>query len=159
MRIVIGAVGRMKSGPETLLLERYLERAARIARSLGIAGIEVRQIRESAAPDATRRRAEESALLLGAVAGAHVVALDERGSDLTSAELAGLLGARLGDGTAEIRFLIGGPDGHGDAVLAAARQRIAFGRATWPHQLVRVMLAEQIYRAATILAGHPYHRA
>jgi 23S rRNA (pseudouridine1915-N3)-methyltransferase len=160
MRIVIGAVGRMKSGPETELLQRYWQRAAQAGRPLGFAAIEIREFRESQAADARRRRAEEAAQLLPAAkAGTYIVALDAAGADMDSQTLAELLRARLEDATPELHFLIGGPDGLGEAVLAAAARRIAFGKATWPHQLVRVMLAEQIYRAATILAGHPYHRS
>lgn len=160
MRIVIGAVGRMKAGPETELAQRYWKRAAQAGRPLGIAAIEIREFRESQAADARRRRAEEAAQLLQAAKpGAFIVALDETGADMDSRTLADLLRTRLEDATPEMHFLIGGPDGLGEAVLANAQRRLAFGKATWPHQLVRVMLAEQIYRAATIIAGHPYHRA
>ena len=87
-----------------------------------------------------------------------MVALDERGRDLTSRDLASTFGRWRDDARTRLAFLIGGPDGHGDAVRARADLLLSFGRMTWPHRLVRVMLAEQLYRAATILAGHPYHR-
>jgi 23S rRNA (pseudouridine1915-N3)-methyltransferase len=107
-----------------------------------------------------RRKDAEAALLLAAVPpGAAVVALDGRGRDLTSEETAARLGAWRDAGRRDAAFLVGGPEGLADAVLAAADLRLAFGRQTWPHRLVRVMLAEQLYRATAILAGHPYHRA
>lgn len=159
MRLRISAIGRMKSGPETDLFDRYLDRARAAGRSLGIGDIAVRELAESRAASADRRREDEAGLLLGSVgADACLVALDEHGRDQPSAGLASFIGDRLADGTAEIAFLIGGPDGHGSAVRRQAALVIAFGRATWPHRLVRVMLAEQLYRATTILTGHPYHR-
>ena len=88
-----------------------------------------------------------------------IVALDEHGRDLTSADLAALLGRWRDEGLRLVTFVIGGADGLDAAVLARADLRLAFGRATWPHMLVRPMLAEQLYRAGTILSGHPYHRA
>lgn len=159
MRLRICAVGRMKSGPETELLDRYVERARKAGRALGITRIEIREIPESRAASADRRRAEEADALVAAVpAGALVIALDERGRDNDSQALAGLIEARLADATPEIAFLVGGPDGHGDGIASRAAMVIRFGKATWPHQLVRIMLAEQLYRAVTILSGHPYHR-
>jgi len=103
---------------------------------------------------------EEAALLLAAVpAGAAVVALDERGRDLDSPGFARLLGRWRDEGRADAAFLIGGADGHDDSVRNRADLLLSFGRLTWPHMLARTMLAEQIYRAQTILSGHPYHRA
>ena len=104
-------------------------------------------------------QAEAEALLAGVPPGAVLVALDERGRDLASTELAERLGAWRDDGIREAGFVIGGPDGLAPAVTERADLLLAFGRATWPHMLVRAMLAEQLYRAASILAGHPYHRA
>ena len=107
-----------------------------------------------------RRKEAEAALLLAAVpAGAAIVALDERGGDHGSVELARRLGAWREQGRRCAAFLIGGADGLAEAALAMAELRLAFGRQTWPHRLVRVMLAEQLYRATTILVGHPYHRS
>jgi 23S rRNA (pseudouridine1915-N3)-methyltransferase len=104
-------------------------------------------------------KAEEARLLLDAIGpGATLVALDERGADWSSAELARLIGLWRDDGVAEIAFAVGGADGHGPALLDRAVARLAFGRMTWPHRLARVMLMEQIFRAQQILAGHPYHR-
>lgn len=149
----------MKSGPESELLDHYLARARAAGRGLGISEVAMREFAESRAPDTDRRRDEEAAQLIGATArDGIVIALDERGRDHDSAAFSRLIGDRLGDGTPEIAFLIGGPDGHGEEVRQKAAATISFGRATWPHRLVRIMLAEQVYRAITILAGHPYHR-
>ena len=159
MRLVIGAVGRMKAGPETVLLERYCDRARKAGKAVGIAELAVREIAESRAQKAAQRRDEEAAGLVASLApDALIVCLDEHGRDQPSEKLARMIEQRLGDATPEIAFLIGGPDGHGKAVRERAAMTLAFGAATWPHQLVRVMLAEQLYRAVTILSGHPYHR-
>ena len=105
-------------------------------------------------------KAEEARLLLDAVGpGAVLVALDERGRDWSSAELAKRIGLWRDEGVSELVFAIGGADGHGQALIERAAASVAFGRMTWPHRLARVMLAEQLYRAQQILAGHPYHRA
>ena len=161
MRVVIAAVGRMKSGPERDLAERYLKRAAQAGRSIGLTGFEIIEIRESRADNAARRMLEESIAIANVIPERAVtVLLDERGESLPSAAFAGRLqGWRTEDKPAVV-FVIGGADGlaPGAAGQVEAR-RSAFGAATWPHQLVRVMLLEQLYRAVTILSGHPYHRA
>jgi 23S rRNA (pseudouridine1915-N3)-methyltransferase len=159
MRIHLGAVGRMKSGPEKELEKLYLARAAALGRTAGIAGLSIRDIPESRAASPELRRSEEAAKLLSALpGGAVIVALDAQGRDLSSEELATAIGRWRDSGTAEIAFLVGGPDGHGPELLAQAIASLSFGRMTWPHRLVRVMLLEQIYRAVTILVNHPYHR-
>ena len=119
----------------------------------------VREVELKRALPPDEAKAEEARLLLDAVGGqAVLVALDERGADWTSAELARRIGRWRDDGVAELAFAIGGADGHGEALIARAAATIAFGRMTWPHRLARIMLAEQLYRAQQILAGHPYHR-
>lgn len=159
MRVKIVAVGRMKSGPERDLLDRYLERAQKSGRSLGIAKLEVEEIVESRLARPEDRMAEEAGQLLGLVPErAYVVALDETGRTMPSPDFARLVGGRLDGGAADMVFAIGGPDGHGPALRTRADLLLAFGAMTWPHQIVRVLLAEQIYRATTILSGHPYHR-
>lgn len=159
MRILICAVGRMKTGPETQLLDRYMERFRSAGRGIGISAADIRELPESRNANAgLRRQAEAGAMVAAIGADSRIVALDETGKDCSSAEIAGLLQRDLDSGSPAISFLIGGPDGHGDQVLQQAGLRLAFGRATWPHQLVRIMLAEQLYRAVTILTGHPYHR-
>ena len=158
MRLTIAAVGRMKAGPERDLLDRYVDRAAKQGRGLGLTRVEIRETPESRAARAEDRRAEEAALLLDGLADkACVVALDERGRTMDSDAFAAFLGARIDEGR-DLAVLIGGADGHGEAVRARADLVLAFGAMTWPHQIVRILAAEQIYRATTILAGHPYHR-
>lgn len=157
MRLTILAVGRLKSGAETELVDRYVERAAALGRRLGLA-LTVGTIPESRAARATERLAEEAAALRRAIPeGAIAVALDENGQLLTSPELAAKLDGWRSSGQ-DIAFLIGGADGLGNGIKAECRLSLSFGRLTWPHQLARAMLAEQIYRAATIIANHPYHR-
>lgn len=158
-RVTIAAVGRMKAGPERELLDRYIDRAAKQGRGLGITRVEVREIAESRATRADDRRAEEAAGLLdGCGDEATVIALDERGRTMGSDAFAAHLGARIDEGR-DVVIVIGGADGHGDKLRARADLVLAFGAMTWPHQIVRILAAEQLYRATTILAGHPYHRA
>jgi len=158
VRIVVAAVGRLKAGPERALFDRFLERADRAGRHLGLA-VDCREIPESAARQADARKEAEATALLGAlpVAGI-VVALDEHGKAVDSRSFAKRIANWRDSGSSDLTFLIGGPDGLGAAALDRADLRLAFGTMTWPHQLVRVMLAEQLYRAVTILSGHPYHR-
>jgi 23S rRNA (pseudouridine1915-N3)-methyltransferase len=160
MRLVIAAVGRLKDGSERALFEKYRDRFDPLARRLGLAPVTWHEIAESRAGDVAKRREEEGAALLKLVRDCEfIVALDERGKQVTSDAFAKTL-ARTRDGGAKAAALvIGGPDGLGQTVRDAARLQLAFGAMTLPHQLVRVVLAEQLYRAATILSGHPYHRA
>ncbi|MGK9168213.1 23S rRNA (pseudouridine(1915)-N(3))-methyltransferase RlmH [Inquilinus limosus] len=152
MRLTIAAVGRARPGPLRDLFDDY---AGRSAWPLTLREVEARK---GLSGPALKR--EEAALLLAAVpAGAAVVALDERGRDLDSEGFARLLGRWRDEGRGDLAFLIGGADGHDDAVRDRADLLLCFGRLTWPHMLARAMLAEQIYRAQTILSGHPYHRA
>jgi len=160
MRIVVAAVGRLKRGPETELATRYAKRAAQTRRSLGLRGIETIEIRESRAADAAKRMIEESIALANVIPqDAAVALLDAGGENMDSAGLAARLSQWRSDGRTAAVFIIGGPDGLADSLRDKAEFRLAFGAATWPHQLVRVMLMEQLYRATTILSGHPYHRA
>ncbi|WP_181701562.1 23S rRNA (pseudouridine(1915)-N(3))-methyltransferase RlmH [Chthonobacter albigriseus] len=160
MKIAIHAVGRLKSGPERDLADRYLDRAAKSGRALGITAVTVREIGESRAARPDARKDEEAAELLSALPdGALVIALDERGEAPSSDDFARLIGEARDRSVPAVVLLIGGPDGHGAAALDRAGRRISFGRMTWPHQIVRILAAEQVYRALTILGGHPYHRA
>jgi 23S rRNA (pseudouridine1915-N3)-methyltransferase len=160
MRIVVAAIGRLKQGPETELSGRYAKRAGQTGRQLGLRDIEIIEIRESRAGEADKRILEESIALANVIPpGAATILLDSRGDNLDSAGLAGLLAQWRGNGRPAAVFVIGGPDGVGASLHEKADVKLAFGAATWPHQLVRVMLLEQLYRAATILTGHPYHRA
>ena len=160
MRLVVVSIGRLKQGPERVLAERYRERFNDIGRKLGFRGLEIHEIPESRARDAATRMAEEAAAILAAIPErSAVVALDQRGDQIDSAAFARHLGRFRDEQVASTTFLIGGADGLSPDLRRKAKFSLAFGSATWPHQLVRVMLLEQIYRAATILAGHPYHRA
>jgi 23S rRNA (pseudouridine1915-N3)-methyltransferase len=159
MRLIVIAVGRLKQGPERELAERYRERFDDIGRKLGFRDIEIHEIPESRARDAATRMAEEAAAIAAHFPEKYgLIALDERGKSIDSAVFAQHLG-RFRDQAKDIIFVIGGADGLSPELRRNAQLVIAFGAATWPHQMVRVMLLEQIYRSATILAGHPYHRA
>ena len=160
MRIVVAAIGRLKQGPETELSERYRKRAAQTGRQLGLRDIEIVEIRESRASDGGKRMLEESIALANVIPeNAAVVLLDTLGENLDSAGFATRLGQWRADSRPATVFVIGGADGVAQSLREKAELRISFGSATWPHQLVRVMLLDQLYRATTILAGHPYHRA
>lgn len=159
MRIAIAAVGRLKQGPERELAERYAKRVGETGRALGLHPLDIVEIRESRDRDPTRRMIEESIALANAIPqDAAVALLDARGDNLSSEALAARLQRWQGAGRAAVAFVVGGPDGLADSLRDGADIRLAFGAATWPHQLVRIMLLEQIYRAITILSGHPYHR-
>lgn len=158
MRIGIVAVGRMKLGPERDLCARYFERAASGGRSLGLSGFAVTEIAESRAASAAARKAEEARAIAAAIpAAAVVVTLDEHGKTMGSDDLAQRIAHWRDDGRA-LTFVIGGADGLDAGLVRTAGLALSFSPLTWPHQLVRVMLAEQLYRATTILSGHPYHR-
>ena len=160
MRLIVAAVGRLKRGPERDLAERYGERAAKAGRAIGIRGITISEIDESRARRTGDRLAEEAAALKRIIpAQAAVIALDERGETLTSEALAQRIGRWRDQGRPDLIILIGGPDGLAPELLAKPDLRLAFGHMTWPHQLVRIMAFEQLYRAIAILSGHPYHRA
>jgi 23S rRNA (pseudouridine1915-N3)-methyltransferase len=160
MRLVVAAIGRLKDGPERELAERFRKRAEQSGRRLGFRDVEVVEIRESRAQDTGKRTLEESLALTNLIPDkAITIILDERGDSLDSATLANRLGRWRDDGKSAAVFIIGGDDGLAPALRDKASLKLAFGSATWPHQLVRVMLLEQIYRAMSILAGHPYHRA
>jgi 23S rRNA (pseudouridine1915-N3)-methyltransferase len=160
MRLIVVAIGRLKQGPERELADRYRERFDDIGRKLGFRGLDVHEIPESRARDPATRISEEAAAILAAVPDKSiVVALDERGEHIDSAGFARHLGRWRDEAVGHTIFAIGGADGLSPDLRRKAGLSIAFGSATWPHQMVRVMLLEQIYRAATILAGHPYHRA
>ena len=159
MKIVIHAVGRMKAGPERELADRYLERLARSGPAVGLEFSGVTEIPEGHAATANERRREEGQKLQTHLqAGSALLLLDERGKNLTSEDFAGRIGLLRDSGRKSLVVAIGGADGHDASLRDQAELVVSFGALTWPHQLVRVMLAEQLYRAATILAGHPYHR-
>jgi 23S rRNA (pseudouridine1915-N3)-methyltransferase len=159
MKIAVFAVGRMKAGPEKEIADRYFERFARVGPALGLEFSGISEQAESRARDAAERKRDEAERLAAYVPGAALAVLDERGKDLSSADFSARIASLRDGGQRALVFVIGGPDGHDPAVRGRADWVLSFGAATWPHQLVRIMLAEQLYRAATILSGHPYHRA
>lgn len=160
MKIGIFAVGRMKAGPDKELAGRYLERFGKAGPQLGIDFSGVHEIVESRAQAVDERRRDEAERLRTALpAGTAIIALDERGKNIGSEEFASRLGAIRDGGAKSLSLLIGGPDGLDASIRADAELVLSFGALTWPHQLVRMMLAEQLYRAVTIMSGHPYHRA
>jgi 23S rRNA (pseudouridine1915-N3)-methyltransferase len=159
MRIALLCVGRLKAGPERELFDRYFKRLGESARGVGIAGVDLREIDESRARRPEDRREEEAAALLGAAPpGAMLAALDERGASPSSAEWAAEIGRARDASRPLYAVLVGGPDGLSESLRAKADRVVSFGAMTWPHQLVRVMACEQLYRAMTILSRHPYHR-
>ncbi len=159
MRLLLVCVGRLKAGLERDLAARYLERAGAAGRALGFTSIDLREIEEGRARRPEDRKTEE-AKLIRTQAGVHAktVLFDEHGASLDSTDFAGLLARLRDEGAPAISLVIGGPDGLAPELKPEAAACISFGQMTWPHQLVRVMAAEQIYRAMTILSGHPYHR-
>jgi len=159
MRLTIAAVGKLKAGAERELTERYVERAGQLGRNLGIEVI-AREVSEGRADRPADRIAEEGDSLRSNVGdGAIVVALDEAGKAFGSADFSDRIAEWRDRSVPEIAFVIGGADGLSPGIKERADLVLAFGAMTWPHQLARAMLAEQIYRALTILVGHPYHRA
>jgi 23S rRNA (pseudouridine1915-N3)-methyltransferase len=160
MKLSVFAVGRMKAGPEQALADRYFERLSRVGGAVGLDFTGVAEIAESRARAEAERRREEGARLETFLAeGGALILLDERGRNMTSPDLAAMLAGLRDAGERSAAVAIGGPDGHDPSLRGRARLVLSFGALTWPHQLVRVMLGEQLYRAATILSGHPYHRA
>jgi 23S rRNA (pseudouridine1915-N3)-methyltransferase len=154
MRMVIAAVGRLRQGPEAMLIADYLDRHAKAGRALGLPPVSLVEVEDRRGGG----MAAEAPLLARAIPeGAALVVLDERGQMLSSPELAVRI-AGWRDAARDLAFVIGGADGIEPSLRARADLAISFGRMVWPHMLVRVMLAEQIYRATTILAGSPYHR-
>jgi len=137
---------------------RYIERAAAAARGIGVASVTVRELDESRARRAEDRKAEEAKAIRAAIGSADVIALDERGENVSSREFARRLGQRRDQGADALAIVVGGPDGLAAELRAGAAMVLSFGAMTFPHQLVRLLAAEQIYRAVTILSGHPYHR-
>lgn len=152
------AVGRLKAGPERDLFDRYWKRTSPLAKSLGFGVPDAVELRESPADTGDQRKLAEGALLLEKCHdGAALIALDERGKAITTPQFAERL-AGWRDAGRSIALVIGGPDGLDESVRRRADMVVSFGAMTMPHQLVRVLAAEQLYRAMTVLSGHPYHR-
>ncbi len=160
MKLAIHAVGRMKAGPESDLAQRYLDRLSKAGPGIGLEFAGLTETPESRAQTADQRKRDESTKLEAMLgAGAALVLLDERGDNIGSGEFARRLAAMRDSGLSRAVFALGGPDGHDSALRPKAALVLSFGKLTWPHQIARIMLAEQLYRAVTILSGHPYHRA
>ena len=153
MKLAIAAIGNPGRGPEAALAADYARRATLSGRPLGLGPLELIDL-EPKKPG----KAPEAELLLAAAEGAHLIACDERGRTYSSRAFADHVAALRDQGERRLVFVIGGADGLDESVRRAARSTLAFGPQTWPHALARAMLAEQIYRAGTILAGSPYHR-
>jgi 23S rRNA (pseudouridine1915-N3)-methyltransferase len=155
MRVHICAVGRLRTGPERALIDDYLTRLDRTGRALGLGPVHVHEVEDKKGGG----MAAEAALLERAVpAGAVICTLDERGTIMSSPEFANRLADWRDAGRGDLALIIGGADGLAPELRARADASLSFGKMVWPHMLVRVMLAEQLYRAASILAGSPYHR-
>lgn len=160
MRLTLLTVGFARGTSEGALIEDYVHRAAVMGRNMGIPAVTVEEVSVSKARDVKTRMAEEAEKLSDRIpVGAHIVLLDAKGKGMTSEDFAEMLGALRDAGTKDLVFVVGGPDGLAPLPGKRAGRSLAFGPQTWPHLLVRAMLAEQVYRALTILAGHPYHRA
>ena len=159
MRLLIAAVGRLKQGPEQDLFAHYIARADTAGRKLGLGPLTSIEISESRKETQALRLAAEAASLLAKSGSAQtVICLDPKGKELSSEKFAQTLAKYRDGGTQNLAFLSGGADGLGEEALAKANLRLSLGPMILPHGLARIVLAEQIYRAETILAGHPYHR-
>ena len=155
MKVHVCAVGRLRAGPERDLTDDYYERFDRTGRPLGLGPVTEHEVEDKRGLGMT---AEADLLARALPAGALMVALDERGRVMSSPEFAGWLAKWRDGGRQEVAFVIGGADGIAPGLRTKAEASVSFGAMVWPHMLVRVMLAEQLYRAATILSGGPYHR-
>jgi 23S rRNA (pseudouridine1915-N3)-methyltransferase len=158
MRLIVVGVGKLKNGPERQLFEHYKARVGSFARSHALGALELIEISESRAASRDQRKKEEGLALLSKCPTAFRVVLDESGRTMTSRAFAEFIQKQRDDNTGAIAFLIGGADGHGPVVRDSGALSLSLGAMTLPHGLARVVLAEQLYRAATVIAGHPYHR-
>jgi 23S rRNA (pseudouridine1915-N3)-methyltransferase len=152
LQVRVLSVGRLGAAPEAVLAREWARRATHTGRAHGLGPVEIVEI-ETRKPG----KLAEGEAILGRLDGARLIACDERGAALASRTFADWLGGMRDDGVRDLVFAIGGADGLDAGVIAAAQRTLAFGPQTWPHALVRAMLAEQLYRAATLMAGQPYH--
>lgn len=159
MRISIIAVGKMKNGPERELVNRYLSRAKASGKNLGLTDFNVIELSESRASSSKSRKAEEATSILKAIPSeAQIIVLDEIGKSLTSQKFADMITRNNDNGKKSLFFIIGGADGLDKSIREQAQLVLSFSSLTWPHQIVRLLLGEQLYRMTTILSHHPYHR-
>lgn len=159
MRISILAIGRLKDDAEAAIIGRYRKRFDQIGRGCGLGPLDIVDFPESKATHAGERKADEAQRLVKAAGNASLIVLDVTGRSLSSEAFAAYLRDLTDRGGKACAFLIGGPDGHGTPVLAAPGLKLSLGALTLPHGLARVVLTEQLYRAATLLTNHPYHRS
>lgn len=153
MRIKILCVGKMKSGPEREMVDEYVRRAGPLGRKFGVRDIEEVEVASGNGQEAEGKRVVEKL-----PSDARIILLDECGKSYRSEDFAKLINRSADNAVGELVFVVGGADGHGAGVIDRADQKLALGPQTWPHRLARVMLAEQIYRGLSILAGTPYHK-
>lgn len=159
MRLSLISVGKLKDANERDLFARYQDRIGGVSGPLGFSKLETREFSESRAKTAQLRKHQEAQDLLSALANIETrVILDECGGSMSSRALATWLASQRDDGVGALAFVIGGPDGHDDSVRKTATKTLSLSSFTLPHGLARIVLVEQIYRAMTILSGHPYHR-
>ncbi|MCP4393251.1 MAG: 23S rRNA (pseudouridine(1915)-N(3))-methyltransferase RlmH [Alphaproteobacteria bacterium] len=152
MRITLAAVGKAKAGAERDLFRTYVDRINKWK-------FDLKEVEEKRPLPSNQKKDKEAELLLGTVPdGAFVIVLDERGKELTSIQFSKTMERLQDDGYKDLVIMIGGADGHGNDVLQRANLKLCFGRMTWPHMMVRAMIAEQVFRAQSILNNHPYHR-
>ncbi|HHB82756.1 MAG TPA: 23S rRNA (pseudouridine(1915)-N(3))-methyltransferase RlmH [Devosia sp.] len=160
MRISIIGVGKMKNGPERELVNRYQSRARASGKNLGLSDFNIIELSESRAASSKSRKAEEATAILKIIpAEAQIVALDETGQTLTSQKFADFIESNNDNGKKHLVFIIGGADGLDQKIRQRASLVLSFSPLTWPHQIVRILLCEQLYRMTTILSRHPYHRS
>jgi len=159
MRLTLAAIGKLKDGPERDLFGRYWQRLEALGRKVSLAPCSLVELPESRAASADLRMADEARRLTEKLSGSRIIALDERGKTLGSEAFAAMLRRHRDAGTAPLALVIGGPDGHSQTFRDSALDVVSLGAMTLPHGLARVVIAEQLYRAATIIAGHPYHRS
>jgi len=160
MDITIIAIGKMKNGPERELISRYIERSIKSGKQLGLTGFKVIELSESQRSSALERKADEAKAINKHIpTKANIIVLDEKGKSIGSVAFAKLISNWRDDAIANLFFIIGGADGLDKSIIKSANISIGFSALTWPHQLVRIMLAEQLYRSTTIISNHPYHRS
>lgn len=159
MQISIFAVGRMKRGAEQKLVDHYLERFSKSSGAIGLHFKRLQEISESRAQTACQRMEEEGRKLIEFLPEkCQLIVLDERGKSISSPTFAEKLVFYRDAGIRDITIALGGPDGHNEQIRGRADFLLSFGFMTWPHQIARILLAEQLYRAVTIVSNHPYHR-
>ena len=160
MRLSILTIGNSRGTSEGALCEEFVDRARKMGRNMGFTAVALEELPVSKHREAAVRMKDEAERLAARLPeGAHIIVLDARGKGMTSEDFAEMLGSLRDVGTKDLAFVIGGPDGLAPLPGKKAGRSLAFGPQTWPHLLARALLTEQVYRALTILAGHPYHRA